>query len=169
MNNKLKIKYSLFTIFAIYNANVSADWQYHISEDKMSGAKSYFARVVSENSVNLDFPYDGETKATITIRKGSRSEYSNSVRNIIAITIDNGQLLCLKRQCVSRIKFDNQIEKFILRSPSDGSTNTLGIFEVAQFTSKLKKSKQLLLELEIYKGGKHIFEFDTSNFVWKHH
>jgi hypothetical protein len=169
MKNKRNLKSSLLTIFVLYAADVSADWRYRIDEDKMSGEKSYFASVLSENSVNLKFPYEGGTRAEITVRKGSRAAYGDGVRDVISIDIHNGQLICPGYKCVSRVKFDNQVEKFTLRPPRDGSTNTLGIFEVPRFVSKLKKSKRVLLELELYKGGTQFFEFDTSGLVWKHH
>ena len=160
------MKYKLFVMFMFYANNVGAEWQYRVDDDKMAGEKSYFASVISQNSINLKFPYEGGTLAKLTVRKGSRSQYGNGVRDVISIDVINGQAVCLGQKCVSRIKFDNHLEKFTLRTPRDGSSETLGIFEVSYFASKLKKSKKVFLELEIYKGGNQIFEFDTSDFVW---
>ncbi|NTV10770.1 MAG: hypothetical protein HGA47_08335 [Zoogloea sp.] len=163
------MRFGLLTIFALYAASVTADWQYRVDEDKMSGEKSYFASVLSQNSVNLKFPYEGGTRVQITVRKGSKGQYGDGVRDVVLIDVFNGQVVCPGQKCVGRIKFDSRLEKFTLRAPRDGSTSTLGIFEVPYFVSKLKKSKRVFLELELYKGGAQIFEFDTSGFVWKHH
>ena len=169
MKTVKNIKICLLAIFMIYAVNASADWRYRTDEDKMSGEKSYFASNLSDNSVDLKFPYEGGTRAIMVIRKGSRAAYGDGVRDVISIQVLNGQLLCPGYKCVSRVKFDDLIDKFTLRSPRGGSTDTLGIFEVQRFVSKLKKSKKLLLELDLYKGGKQIFEFNTSELVWNHH
>ena len=43
-------------------------WRYSIDEDPMSSAKSFFASVVSTNSVEFGFPYGGPQNAYLTMR-----------------------------------------------------------------------------------------------------
>lgn len=154
---------------SLYVTSAYSGWNYRVEDDKFTGEKSYFASVHSDNSFDLPFPYTGGTRSTVIIRKGSKSQYGNGVRDVISIEVSNGQLFCPLHGCSVRVKFDSRVFNSPVHAPQDGTHTTLGIFEVASFVSKLKKSQKMSIELEFYKEGKRIFEYDTSGLVWTHH
>lgn len=135
------------------------NWEYSEVVDKMTSKQTKFARVISNESLDLEFPYDGTNYAQITLRK---KEGLN-----IYLTIDKGQITGGYDNKFITVRFDEEKPiKFSYTEPQDGSSNIIFIDNEVKFLSKLKKSKKTLVSLPLYQAGNQILEFNTADLKW---
>ena len=143
-----------------------ASWQYKESKDEMRNKTSYFASKLSNNAVNLTFPYQGGSKISLMLRK--HSEYGNDVM----LSLSKGQFTCRIDGCHISVKFDEgNVEKYSMSEPESGTNDVLFISDsksIKKFMDKLKKSKKMVIEVQIYDYGRAQFTFDTQGLEWKH-
>lgn len=138
------------------------NWDYSETTDEMRGTTTKFARVVSENEVNLDFPY-GVVNGYLTVRQQKKDGLS------IIFSVDKGQILChsFSDGYVS-VKFDDQpIRRFSCTGASDGSSDVAFILNERSFLTSLKKSKKLIIEGEFFQKGNQQFTFKTEGLNWQ--
>jgi len=135
-------------------------WAYHSSVEEMTGKASRTARVISSNTINLDFPYAGPQHAELMLRRHPR--WGNNV----ILSIERGQILChTYGDCRIGVRFDDgKIMRFLGNPPSDNSSEYVFVPAFSTFMKKLPKTKTVKVEIEIYKGGSPVFEFDVSGF-----
>jgi len=139
----------------------ASNWSYREDKDEMRGDTAKFARVTSENEVNLDFPY-GVVQGHLTIRKRKEDGLS------IMFGVDEGQILChsFSNGHVS-VKFDDQpIKRYGCTDTSDGSSNVIFILNETGFLNNLKKSKKVIIEAEFFQQGNQQFTFKTEGLKW---
>jgi hypothetical protein len=74
-------------------------WEVATYQDDVSGKQAATLSVISENSVELDFPYAGGTVANITIRKHPRFGLD------AIVAINKGQLNCGVSNCSVTVRF----------------------------------------------------------------
>jgi hypothetical protein len=134
----------------------SSPWSYGSTTDEMSGKVSKHATTESTNIVNFDFPYQGEQRGTIMI--------SN---NAVLFYVKKGQVICHGGDeygtCVVRVKFDDGKEKYVgARELGDDSTTIM--FTEPSFIKKLKQSKKLMIQAEVYNEGLPVFTFNVGGF-----
>jgi hypothetical protein len=159
------------------DANVSADlaltdnastaapeskWVYSTDKDEMRGQETRYATVVSDNTVDLSFPY-GEVSGKITVRHRPSDGLN------VMFRVDQGQILCnnFTSSHVS-VKFDdNPIKRYECTGTSDGSSETAFIEASSGFLAQLKKSKKVIIEAEFFQKGTQQFTFQTAGLVWK--
>jgi len=136
-------------------------WEYSESEDKMSGEIKKFAVNTSTNKLNFEFPYDGGSTATITLRKNGKS--------IDAILrISKGQFNISYNGGSIRIKFDkNKPETYKYLTTSDGSQDVIFIEPTKKFIKQIEKSNNLIIETEFFNEGIRQLEFTVSNLKWE--
>ena len=143
-----------------------ASWQYKESKDEMRNKTSYFASKLSNNAVNLAFPYQGGSKISLMLRK--HSEYGNDVM----FSLSKGQFTCRIDGCHISVKFDEgDVEKYSMDESESGTNDVLfisGSKSIKKFMDKLKKSKKMVIEVSIYDYGRAQFTFDTQGLEWKH-
>jgi hypothetical protein len=139
-------------------------WSYTTTEDKVRGATSYFATATSTNSVELDPPYDGGSDLRMTVRQSP----ANGADVILRLT--SGQLLCRAYDsCYATVRFDDRpAERVELVESSDNSSDTVFVSDAAPFIATLKRSKKVIVELEIYEAGRPQFEFEVAGLKWNH-
>jgi hypothetical protein len=136
-------------------------WVYETDTDKMSGKESKFAKSVSTNSHDLQFPYQGGTNMTITLRKHPRMGVD------AYISVNKGQLDTNYDGTIISVKFDDKpLVKFSMNSPDDGSRDTLFFQNQKRFIENIKKAKRVIIEAQFYHDGNRQFEFNTENLVW---
>lgn len=138
-------------------------WTYDENLDEMTDKKSYFAQTTSTNVLEFEFPYQGGSNFTLTIRKkpGETDCY---------IQVSKGQFLGdFSGDRTLRLRFDDANPvNYSYSMASDGSSDLVFINNVQGFISRLKKSKRLKVEAEFYQEGRQIMEFDVSNLEWKY-
>ncbi len=150
-------------VATVDSAVVATKWDYSEDVDKMSNKVNYFATILSESPVALNFPYDKGSYGSLTIRKMdgrlgavltvNGSQFSNA-------DVYGGTVM---------IKFDEEVgRKYSYGLASDGSADFIFIENTKLLISKLKKAKTMLIEAEFYNNGNKIMEFDVKDFEWKH-
>lgn len=145
-------------LFAAQQAEAS--WEYHSSVDKMRGTTASFASVESENQVQFDFPYNGGSRATITVR--SRQEDGLSVM----LRVSKGQFTCFMG-CTVAVKFDDgKVQNFSATGTDSGDSAVLFIESEKRFVAALLKSKRTIIEAPFFQTGRRQFEFNTSGLTW---
>lgn len=139
-------------------------WSYDTQLDKMTSKETKFANLVSDNTLNLDFPYSGENHGTIVIRKSQKDGLNIMVR------IRKGQIICESyNDCKVSIRFDdNKATNWNFSKPADGSSETIFINNEAKFLTSVSKAKKILVSMTVYQAGTQILEFNpSSDLVWK--
>lgn len=130
-------------------------WKKYESVDEMTGKKMQFATLRSMNSINQEFPYDGDTYMKITIRKGSSTD--------IYFSIDRGQIQCSEYNGTNRIyaKFGDEkpIPFFTIEAQSGSSEIIFLNGNIKMFIDKCRKNKEFKIQMPIYKYGQAVFNF----------
>lgn len=138
----------------------TASWDYEQSHDEMRGTTQYFAGTQSQNAVQLDWPYEGDTTLQIVLR-------NNGEGNDVMVVANQGQLWCEYRNCTMDVKFDDAaIESINLTKAAAGASETMFITNADSFINKLKSSDTAMLEIGFYDNGANQFKFDTSDLNW---
>jgi hypothetical protein len=138
-------------------------WHHGSYSDKMTGKVTKYSYVISTNSIDMKFPYQGGTTADITIHDDG----------FAAVTISKGQVMCTSYSgCSFLVKFDdNKPEYFRAHGSSNGDPKVLILCDSTmnevfcsgkQFIKKLKKAKKVMIEVQVYQEGSPVFEFDVA-------
>lgn len=136
-----------------------SQWRYTASEDEMTGKKSYWASVKSDNIVTLGFPYHKPQRATLTLRTHPRHG-----RDII-FSIERGQLQCQYRGCSVLVRFgDGEPMKFQASEPSSRDSTTLFIRDYSRFAGEMLKVDTVRISADIWNEDPRVFTFDVSGF-----
>ncbi|CAM3700826.1 hypothetical protein MUGA111182_03990 [Mucilaginibacter galii] len=143
-------------------AKAESKWQYSEEVDKMTSAKNYFATIESDNQLDFEFPYDGGSNGTITVRKMAKS-------TDVLIGISKGQFNSHSDGTTVKVRFDDKKPiNFTCSEPSDGSSDALFIDSPKKFLTLLKSAKKVIVQAEFYESGLKEMEFDTKDFKWNH-
>lgn len=142
---------------------VSTAWEYSESVDEMTDKTNYYATIESENSVDFDFPYNGGSILTFTIRQSS--QYGKEMY----ISISKGQFNAGISGTKIKVRFDDE-EPFSVscNTPSDYSTDVLFLTGYDKLLKKLKNSKTMKINVEFFNEGTRTFEFDVEGLEWEH-
>ena len=133
-------------------------WQYETSTDDVSGKEISAAFLISNNSFELDFPYNGGTTSFITIRHHPR--YGQDV----IVQVNKGQLNCQYDNCYISVRFDDgNVQKYNVGKPADHSSEYFFISNKTRFLKNALLSKKMFVELTFYQQGSKTFEFNTEN------
>ena len=133
-----------------------AGWKYETKINKMTSAKDLFCTVQSNESLNLDFPYEGVNFGTITVRK-----MDGDVD--ILISIMKGQIYGGYENEFFKARFDDGKQiTFSFLTPSDNSSETIFVENTSKFLKKLKLSKKVLIQIPLHQNGNQILEFNTQ-------
>ena len=135
-------------------------WNYSVSEQKMTGGSRMTASVESTNTVDFDFPYSGPQNGRLTLR--TDPQYGKDVM----FTIEKGQILCPSYEgCSVQIRFDDEKPgNYAAAGAADHSSNVVFLHDYNRFLNKLRAAKRLRLAVSIYQQGMPVFEFDLSGF-----
>lgn len=143
----------IFTCLALSQAYAN-QWEQLNKEDAMGGGIDEISSIKSENSFELQAPYQGVQHAKFILRKAHDED------NKFLITIEKGQFVCGIDGCYISARIDAGTS-FPLRvsPPKDGSTNIL----IGDLSPSLKREviggKKLLIESTIFQNGELVFEF----------
>lgn len=132
-------------------------WAYFPIDDPMRKGTIYHAALISLNTVNFNFPYQGEQHASLTLRSSTRD-------NDVIFSIGKGQILC-HSSCTVSVRFDDaDAVNFDAVGAADNSTETIFISNYKHFLAKIIKAKKIKIAANIYQQGTPVFEFDVSGF-----
>ncbi len=140
---------------------VSSKWIYETNETKM-GESQKFAQIKSDDILDFDFPYQGGSESTLTVRKQKGQTdiyYQVSKGQIVSVNpVDGGTV---------RVKFDDEKPMNISASgASDYSSDIIFLNSTSKLISKLKSAKKMIIEVKFYDEGNRQIEFDVEGFKW---
>ena len=142
----------------------SITWKITSEIDEMTDSKSIWASIRSDNFVNQDFPYEGDTYAQITVRYRKKDGYQ------VLVSIDMGQIFGnqFSGQNYINVRFDqNEAKKYYFNEPADGSAETVFLKNQKDFIEKCKKSHDIKMEIPLFQGGSPLFTFHVDKpLVW---
>lgn len=143
----------------------STHWEYFDSVDEMTDKKTYMAEIVSENDVNFDFPYQGGSKLSFTIRESP--QYGKDM----LIRISKGQFNIGIYGETIKVRFDDE-PAFDVKCTESSDYSTDVLFLNTKFykkmLEKLKTSKTMKINAEFFNEGNHTFTFIVSGLEWNH-
>lgn len=139
---------------------VGAQWSYTQRADPMGKGTTYFAQVLSSNTVSFDSPYGGPQHGTLMLRTHPR--YGKDV----ILAIERGQFLCRSYEdCSILVRFDDQkASTYSAAGAADNSTESIFLRSYPRFAASMLKAKRVRISAEIYQEGSPVFEFDVTGF-----
>ena len=144
-------------------AEKKANWSLSEITDKMTSVKKYYAVCKSTNTIEFQFPYQGGSYFTLTVRNSGKG-------NEVVINVSKGQFMpSLNSEESVKVKFDDgKPIDYTYLSASDGSSDVIFLNNENNFIKKLKVSKKLMIETTFFNEGSKIMEFDINGLNWKH-
>ena len=134
-------------------------WSLQTKHDEMDDSKSYWYSLQSDNYANFDFPYEGDSYLTITVRWMKKYGYD------VLLEITDGQMVGNEYNGTNyvRVRFDGgKVQKFYYNEPNDGSSNLVFLRNAQKFIEKCKNAKDIIIEQEFYQEGVHQFKFHVD-------
>jgi hypothetical protein len=132
-------------------------WKYSAEEDKMTGKTATFAQMQSDNSLSLDFPYNGPNYGYLIVRK--HPQYGLDV----IVSINKGQILCSSYDgCKVNVRFgDKAPVTFRASASADHDSTSIFLRNPQGFIDHASKAKSIKLQMSIYKSGAPVLEFES--------
>lgn len=169
----LSFRKILFTSVLLFPASTLAGvWDTYYNKDEMRGATQRFIQLPSNNTVELNYPYNGGTQALLSIysekeklKDGAKPEQLKPVSAYLRIS--QGQFYCEDSEyCYMSAKFDDgEIERYKIEEIPGQPVGYIYIFDnFSSFLEKVKKHKSLTLEVFIYNSGNKQFQFNIDRF-----
>lgn len=151
------------TLSAPVTTEPASSWKYFEDVDEMTDKTAYFASVTSKEAAYFDFPYEGGSYLTLTVRK------SPKFGNDVYIRISQGQFKTAYDGTTIKVRFDDEPQFSVsCNEASDGSSDILFLTGFNKLVGKLKNHKTMKINAEFYQEGNHTFTFDIENFEWAH-
>jgi hypothetical protein len=131
-------------------------WEYETKTNKMTSNKDKYCTVRSNESLNLEFPYNGINYGTLTVRR------MNGEIDIL-IQVDKGQITGGYENEFFKTRFDDEKQiTFSYLGSSDSASDVIFVENTTKFLKKLKSSKKILVQIPMYNNGNPILEFNTE-------
>lgn len=138
------------------------NWEVIVNKDEMLNKEKKWLSIVSENSANLSFPYEGENYLRLDILDSKDSNPRIFVR------INKGQYDCGLNGCYSLVKFGNNPAQQLDFNKHDtpGGDGTILSFSgnSVAFLKNVRKFNTIIIELPFYRDGTRQFLFKTAGF-----
>lgn len=138
-------------------------WKYQVDKDDLTDKPTHIAWVKSINTVNFDFPYQGEQRGELWMRT-----HPQHGKDLI-IRVKKGQMLVRSYED-SKVKvvFDKGSPvTYSVVGPSDHGTTSLFFRDYHGFVARMLKSKKVKISVPFYQQGNVVFEFNVSDFDTK--
>ncbi len=137
----------------------SLTWSVFTTTDEMTDTKNIFAVLRSDNYISQDFPYEGETYSTITLRYTKKYGYD------VLIQIDKGQIDGRSYNGTDYItaRFDGSSHKnYYINESSDGDPKVVFLRNAKDFLNKCKTAKNIKIDIPLYQAGRPVFKFHVD-------
>lgn len=139
-------------------------WTITSSKDEMTDTKNIWAKITSDNYISQDFPYEGCTFASITVRYMKKYGYD------VLIEITQGQIDGRKYYGTDYItaRFDDGApKKYHFNEAADGSSEVVFLRNHSDFIKRCKQAKDIKIDIPIYQSGRPVFTFHVDEpLVW---
>ena len=144
---------------SVQKENNPVTWDINVEKDEMTDSKNIWAAIKSDNYIEQEFPYQGLTYSTITVRYMKKYGYD------VLLTIDRGQIVgnSINGSNYVTVQFDGGTpKKYTFNDPEDGSTETVFLNNQKDFMERCKKSKEIKIEMPLYQAGRPVFVFHVD-------
>ena len=143
------------------NEVVKGKWEYRNYEDKASGKTAFKASLLSENKINLSFPYQGSQNGTLSVRNHPRWGKN------IYLKIEQGQILSIDGYSFDNkyflVRFDDgDVKKWNYVGSSDQSSDIIFISNEKKFLKQLTAASKIYITINLYQDGQYTFVFDPK-------
>lgn len=143
------------------NEFVRGKWEYRDYEDKASGKTAFKASLLSENKINLSFPYSGSQNGTLSVRNHPRWG-----KNIF-LKIEKGQILSIDGYSFDNkyflVRFDDgDVKRWNYVGSSDQSSDIIFISNEKNFLKFLTNANKIYITINLYQDGQYTFVFDPK-------
>ena len=161
LNFKLRIKNKVIQNESSTNEVVKGKWEYKDYEDKASGKTASKASLLSENKINLSFPYQGSQNGTLSVRNHPRWGKN------IYLKIEQGQILSIDGYSYDNkyflVRFDDgDVKKWNYVGSSDQSSDIIFISNEKKFLKQLTAASKIYITINLYQDGQYTFVFDPK-------
>jgi hypothetical protein len=130
------------------NEPAKAVWDFYIEKDQMTDSKNIWARITSDNYITQEFPYEGQTRATITVRYMKKYGYD------VLIQISKGQMNGREYYSTNYVtaRFDEgSPKKYYFNESSDGDSKVVFLRKTGDFIKNCKSAKDIKIDLPYIK------------------
>ncbi|MFI5201081.1 MAG: hypothetical protein ACHQNE_01680 [Candidatus Kapaibacterium sp.] len=135
-------------------------WRYSSDTDNMRNEVTEFAHVESDNELNFDFPYQGGSTGTLTLRRTGK-------KVDVILDVSKGQFNTTPEGIKVSAKFDNlPVQRFTGYESNNGRTDVIGIEPTNRFIDLLKKSSHVIIEAPFYESGNQQLTFSSDSLKW---
>ena len=146
---------------SLTNELVTGQWKYRAYEDKASGKTTFKASLLSENKINLSFPYSGSQNGTLSVRNHPRWGKN------VYLKIEQGQILSIDGYTYDNkyflVRFDNgDVKRWNYVGSSDQSSDIIFISNEKKFLKQLTTAKKIYITINLYQDGQYTFVFDPK-------
>lgn len=137
-------------------------WEFRSDTDEMTSKTARYASVQSSNTFALGFPYEGEQRASLTVRRHPRMGLD------ILLQIERGQFNCGVSGTSFPVRFDSrQPREWGINEPADsGNTTTVFFADADALLERIRDARKMRVEASIYGHGNVVMEFDVHGFRW---
>lgn len=152
----------------VENIATSQNWQYDSVADPMNDKYTYTAKIKSTNYHEFEFPYNGKTYCSVTIRKSSTKGED------VIIKIDKGQILNndfgVSPENSILVRFDDKpAKKYNIAGSSDGDSEFAFVKNSKDFIQNAKTAITMKIEMTVFNEGRRIYEFNSTEALnWNH-
>lgn len=141
------------------------EWDFTISTDEMTDTKNIWATIRSDDYIMQDFPYEGRTYASITVRYMKKYGYD------VLIEITQGQINGSSYHGTDYItaRFDEgSPKKYYFNNAADGSSDVVFLRSAQDFIKRCKQAKDIKIDVPIYQAGRPVFSFHVDEpLTWR--
>ena len=131
---------------------------YYEEDDEMTDTKTRYARLVSDNSVTLDYPY-GECHLSCLIRKSAK--YGTEVMLRISSGLFQGD--AYNENNYVCIRFDSsQAINYSFEESRDGSPEWIFLNNTQDFIRRAKRARSIKIEVPIFQEGRRLFRLTSD-------
>jgi hypothetical protein len=132
-----------------------SQWTYQEIGDEMRGTTMSMAQLISENSVDFPFPYNGGCQGMLALRKNG-----NAIEALFTIT--NGQLDGVNDYRVNTKVDGGSIQSWSGNGPDQGSHTLMFMTNPVLFIRHFQKGERMIFEAFFYQHGKAQFTFNVA-------
>lgn len=133
-------------------------WEVSEYSDEMSGTTTKAYRLIAQESLNLEFPYQGRNMGHLYVRFPSKGKPD------AFFELDKGNLVCGYRDCAMKVKFDDEAPvSFSASKSTDNSSNVLFFDNPQRFIQKARTAKQIFVEVNFFQQGYQLVKFRPAD------
>lgn len=132
-----------------------SQWTYQEIGDEMRGTTMSMAQLISENSVDFPFPYNGGCQGLLAIRKNG-----NALEALFTVT--NGQFDGINDYQVSTKVDAGSVMSWSGNGPDQGSHTLMFLTNPVPFIRHFQKGDRMIFEAFFYQHGRAQFTFNVA-------